>query len=335
MDATKEGVRPMGYKVAVLTDADGGAGTAQVCAALGQAGHEVLALPCDASLAGKLRAARPEVAYLALGGRRGEDGAVRGLLELLGVPCVGSAAAVCRGVWDKAALAHTLAEAVGRGELGSGMPATLCLARACLDELGAADAFDLVAEFIPGGYPLCVKPARGTGAAGVRKVDGQDGLADALRAALEHDDEALVQEWVEGVELAVCVVGDLDDLQVLPAVEVVPREAAFFDGACRRDGAPVERHAPVRPASLHADRSEAEAIRSEVERTAVDAYLACGCRDLGCVDLVWDGARARVIDVNLAPDMAPGSPLPLACAAAQIEPSELLDALVRVAVERG
>lgn len=331
----------MGYRVAVLMDAgapgDGGApaGAEQVCTALGQAGHEALRLPCDGGLTEALRAARPDVAYIALGGRHGEDGLVRGLLELLDLPYVGSSAAVCRDVWDKAALARALSDAVARGELETGMPATLCLARECLDELGAAGALDLVAERIPGGYPVCVKPVRGTGARGVRKVETEDGLADALRAALACDGEVLIQEWADGVEVAVCVIGDADDLQVLPPVEIVPCAAAFYDAACRREGGQVDYHVPVRLSSLHTDLGEAEAIRSEIERTAVDAYLACGCRDLGRVDLIWDGARARVIDVNLAPGLAPNTPLPMACAAAKIELPELLDALVRTAVERG
>lgn len=345
----------MAYKIAVLTGGasplerrESQASAAAMCAALAAAGHETVTLPCDGALTTALRAQRPDAACIAVHGSLGENGSLQGLLAFLDIPFVGSPAPTCRALRNRAALAELLELAVQRGELEAQSPATLRLARACLEDMGALDARDLVEERLPGGYPVCVKPACGNDAQGANRVDGPDLLEAAVRGALAFDDEVVVQEWEEGVELAVYVLGDAEDLQVLPPVEIVPKDGALFDEACRAavlfpdaEGgagareAPVEIHAPVRLESLAVDRSEAEAVRSEIERCAVDAYLACGCRDWGRVDVVWDGGRARILEFGLAPSLAPNALLPRAAAAAQIELADVLDALVRIAVERG
>lgn len=342
----------MAYKIAVLTGGasplerrESQASAAAMCAALHAAGHQTATLHCDGNLVSALRAERPDAACIAVHGSLGENGTLQGLLALLGIPFVGSPEPVCRALRNRAALADVLDLSVQRGEIDAQAPTTICLTRTCFEELGAFGAHDLIEGLMPGGYPVCVKPACGNDAQGISRVDAPEQFEAAVRKALAFDDEVVVQEWEDGVELTVYVLGDAEDLQVLPPVEIVPRSGAPFDETCREallfpedqtgQGSPVQVHVPVRLESLAAERGEADAIRSEIERTAVDAYLACGCRDWGRVDMVWDGGRARIIELGLVPSLAPGALLARAANAAQIELSDVLDALVRIAVERG
>ena len=90
----------------------------------------------------------------------------------------------------------------------------------------------------------------------------------------------------------------------------------------------VEYFAPVRPASLAQDEADAQAIRAEIERAALEVYRAYQVRDLARIDLIWDGAQARAFEVNVSPGMAEHSLFPTACAAAGLSLPKVLDSLV-------
>ena len=105
----------MGLKVAVLMGGSSFerefslASGKQVCAALEEAGHKAVPLDTTADLVPTLRSERPDVAYVALHGKHGEDGTIQSLLEFLDIPFVGSPASVCRSTWNKDSL-HTTME---------------------------------------------------------------------------------------------------------------------------------------------------------------------------------------------------------------------------------
>ncbi|MDR2493077.1 MAG: D-alanine--D-alanine ligase [Coriobacteriales bacterium] len=314
---------------------------------LEEAGHTVLPLDTTASLVETLRSQRPEVVYIALHGKNGEDGTIQSLLELLDIPFIGSSCDVCRQAWDKSTFGHILsryrigASGEGNGTTAAGggvsgpasWPAHLSLAAVAVKEMGAANALDLVPARIPAGYPVAVKPARGGSAMGISKVVGPDGLAPALLDALSFDTEALVEQWIDGVEVAACVVGCGDDARVLPPVEICPKQG-FFDTAHRLDADLVDYYSPVRADSLAADPESAASARALIEAAALEVHRAHGCRDLSRVDLVWDGVRPYVLEVNVSPGMTERSLFPIACRAAGIPFGDLLEELIEIALAR-
>lgn len=289
----------------------------RVCRALTECGHEVVPLDTTQNLVSILRAERPDIVFSALRGFDGESGAVQGLLEFLDIPCVGAPSHVCRDTWDKGAVPGVLEGYRGAlgGTLTASWPFGVCLARSAFEDMGAASALDLVEDRIPGGYPVCVKPAHGTSARGVHKANSSEELAGGIMDALTYDDAVVIQQWVDGVELAVFVLGEGLDAFVLPPVEVVHGETPAYT-------------APVRSSSLSRDEGEAQAIRAEIERAALEAYLAYGMRDLGCIDIIWDGAQARVLEVDTAPDLAEGSLFDAACNASSLTFIGVANALV-------
>ncbi len=300
-----------------------------VCAALEEAGHKVVPLDTTEALVPTLRSEKPQVAYSALHGKHGEDGTIQSLLEFLGIPFVGSRASVCRSTWNKDSLHDTMAvyrEITGEPPVAS-WPQGICIASDAFKDMGAATALDLVEERVIGGYPVAVKPAHGGSALGVHRVDSVDQLGEAILDALSYDDHVVIEQWIEGVEMAVSVLGTGADAYALPPVEIVPKRG-LYDTEARLDDSLVDYYAPVRLTSLSQREEEAQAIRAEIERAALEVYRAYGVQDLGRIDLVWDGAQARVMETNISPGMTEHSLFPASCTAAGISLPGALDKLV-------
>lgn len=329
----------MGYKVAVLM---GGSSHERefslksgenVCELLERAGHKVIPLDTTLDLVSTLLSERPDVAYIALHGKHGEDGTVQSLLEFLQIPYVGSPATVCRSTWNKSTLPYFLESYCADGTSAS-WPYGICIARDAFKDMGAADAIKLIPERIVSGLPACVKPASQGSALGMCKVEDADQLGKAILEALSFDDEVLIEEWVDGVELAVSVIGEGAEAHALPPVEIVAKQGVY-DTQARLDPDLVDYYAPVRDESLSPDPALAASIRSEIERVAVDVHRTYGCDDLSRVDLVWDGAQAKVLEINVSPGMTKTSLFPLAVDAAGLDLAEVLSGMLDRAVERG
>ena len=331
----------MPYKVAVLMggkshERDFSLSSGKnVCAALERAGHEVLPLDVTDELVNVLRAGRPQVAYNALHGRIGDDGTIQALMGVLGIPLVGCPTSVCRQTWNKSTL-HAVLEDYYAGQQGAACGINgVCLSQDAFKDAGAACALDLIVDAIPGGFPLVVKPAKAGSAMGMSKVETVTELAEALLKAFTFSNEVLVQEFVEGVQLAVSVLGEAENSYALPPVEIVPKPGKLYDTEARINDELVDFYAPVRLESLSPDESQAQAIRSEIERAAVEVYQAYGCRDLARVDIIWDGARAKILEIDVSPGMGPLSGFPMACRAAGLSLEAVLSELLDQALYRG
>lgn len=316
-------------KVALLLDGGENASPASLAAgqtlgaALEQAGHQVVRVQVGPSFVSTLRAARPDTCFIALSGSLAHDGSVQALLDLLDLPFVGARAAACSMAWNasqaKGALDAYRKEA-GVDGLTVSVPVGYVLTRAALGELGAKEAYDLLEDRIPAGYPLHVQPLGAAAAHAGRRVDGPDQLEQTVDELLDMGEAVYVREWVEGVVLSVPVLGEGWNAYALPPCEHVA------------DCAPGLQ-APVRPASLSVDEGDAQAIRAEIERAALEVHQAFGLRDASVVDLVWDGARPCLVGLDAVPSMAEGKPLPAACAAAGLSLPALMDALVNASFE--
>lgn len=329
----------MGLKVAVLM---GGASYERefslasgknVCAALEEAGHKVVPLDTTADLVPTLRSERPDVCYSALHGKHGEDGTIQSLLEFLNIPFVGSPASVCQRAWNKDSMHSEMATyraITGEAPIAS-WPQGIYVARDAFKDMGAATALDLVPERVIGGFPVCVKPAHGGSALGVHRVDTLEDLGPAVLDALSYDSAVVIEQWVEGVEIAVSVLGTGWDAYALPPVEIV-KNTPMFDTAARMTPGAVEYIAPVRNESLSPDPAIAQSMRAEIERAALEVYRAYNVRDLARIDLIWDGAQARVFEVNVSPGMAENSLFPIACQAAGLSLPAVLNELVEQAL---
>lgn len=285
--------------------------------ALKAAGAAVRVRDADASLIGALAADPPDAVFIALHGGSGEDGALRTVLDLVGVRYAGSDAAACRMVWDK-----PNAKAAVRAA-GLATPDWVALPHSTFRELGAAAVLDRIVGRL--GLPLMVKPAQGGSALGARQIQTAADLPDAMISCLSYGDTVLVEPYVDGVEVAVSVVDLGAGPVALPAVEIVP-SSGVFDYASRYTAGTTTYHTPAR---LPAD------VAARVAEVAVRAHSVLGLRDLSRTDaIVTPTGTVEFLEVNVSPGMTETSLLPMAVEAAGLELGSVCATLLRRAATR-
>ena len=289
----------------------------RVCDALRSAGVEATVHDADAALLPTLADIGPDAAFIALHGGPGEDGAIRGVLDLAGVPYAGSSPHACRVAFDK-----PIAKALLRSA-GVATPEAVALPHSTFRELGAHGVLDRILDRL--GLPLIVKPSSGGSALGASVVRDAAALPAAMVHCFSYGDTALVERFVEGAELAVSVV-DLDGAtRALPAVEIVPKEGVF-DYAARYTAGATDYYTPARLDDRVLDAATAVALA---------AHRVLGLRDLSRTDLVVDAAGTPwFLEVNVAPGMTETSLLPMAVAAAGLDLGTVCRDLLTAAAAR-
>jgi D-alanine-D-alanine ligase len=240
-----------------------------------------------------------------LHGPFGEDGTVQGLLELAGVPYVGSGVAASALCMDK-----DLFKAVLR-DRGIPVAASVTLRPG-----------DPIAN--PYGYPVFVKPARLGSSVGISKARSAAELEVAVALARTHDDKVLVEELQPGVEVECGVLGNLNP--VASQVGEIVAHADWYDFDAKYAEGGMELLVP--PRIPH------ETVE-EVRRLAVESFVATDCEGMARVDFfVNEGGRVVVNELNTIPGFTATSVYAKLFAASGIPYAELLDRLVALALER-
>jgi D-alanine-D-alanine ligase len=264
------------------------------------------AAPLAGDLADAVRVlSRADVAIPALHGPHGEDGTVAGLLDLVGIPYVGS------GVFA--------------GAISMDKAATKLIATAA----GVATAPGIVvrsADDLPSiQLPVVVKPTRAGSSHGVAVVRDPVALPAAVRDALALDDSALIEEFVVGREIDVAVIERADGTLLCgPALEIGVPEGGIFDTAGKYDGEPDF----TIPAEVSPD------LRDALENAALTMFRALGCRGLARVDFFVTDDGVVLNEVNTFPGFTSHSQVPRMFAAAGMSYPELLDLLIETAMAR-
>ncbi len=289
----------------------------RVLDALRRAGLDAEQRDADATLLPTIAADPPDAAVIALHGATGEDGSLRGVLELAGVPYVGPDARSSRLAWDKPTAKAVLRDA------GLPTPDWVTLPHELFSELGAATLMDRIVGRL--GVPLMVKPAQGGSGLGAHVVRTPGELPAAMVGCFAYGGTALIERYVEGADIAVGVLDFGDGPFALPAVEIVPPDGVY-DYAARYTAGVTTWHVPARLA---------EDVATRVADVAVAAHRALGLRDLSRVDMIVDRhGDVHLLEANVSPGMTETSLVPLAVSAAGIDLGDAMTRLVRCAIER-
>ena len=258
----------------------------QVIAALRQAGFEVTPIEVTADLGAVIAALdpKPDSVFNALHGRYGEDGAIQGVLDWLGIPYTHSGVRASSLAMDKVAAKAIFAAAglpVARGRT------------IALDELEAAD---------PLPRPYVIKPINEGSSVGVEIMRNGDNRRAEVARSWRYGRAALVEEYVAGRELTVGVMGD----RPLAVTEIIAEAGVFYDYESKyADGG--SRH--VIPAAMH------PAAYSRALDVALAAHRALGCSGATRADFRYDDTegepgRLVLLEVNTQPGLTPTSLLP-------------------------
>ncbi|MGN6524452.1 MAG: D-alanine--D-alanine ligase family protein [Actinomycetes bacterium] len=254
-----------------------------------------------------------------LHGPFGEDGTVQGLLEMAGVPYVGSGVFASAAGMDKG---HT--KALLRA---AGLPVGPYVAVSPRAWRSARE--QVLAEVATLGMPVFVKPARAGSSMGITKVSDPGDLEPAIAEAQRHDPRVLVEAAVVGREIECGVLegeaGGPPEASVLAEI-LVDSGHDFYDFEAKY----LEGAQTVVPADLPAD------VAARVRSMACEAFDVLSCEGLARVDFfVQPDGQVLVNEINTMPGFTPTSMFPTMWRASGLDYPQLLDRLLRTALERG
>ena len=286
---------------------------ARVQDALERLGHQVVAVDVGSDLVARLSEASPELAFVALHGRDGEDGTVQELLDVLGIPYTGSHVSACIRAADKVLAKHAMLDA------GIPTPDFYAFSETAFRELGAAQALPAIEERLQ--FPIVVKPASQGSALGIKFARTAADIPSALVAAFSYDRKVLLERHITGRDLAVSIL----DGMALPIVEAEPMQEDFYDFEARYE---IGRTRFVCPAAV------GDELAARASETALEVYRLLGCSGFARVDLMLEAGTDAlyVLELNPIPGLTETSLLPQAADAAGIAFDELIERIVSAVV---
>jgi D-alanine-D-alanine ligase len=303
------------------------ASAASIRAGLQKVGHEVIAIEIGRDGVwrrhGQAMSVSPgrgldgvDVVFPALHGPFGEDGTVQGLLECLDVPYVGAGVLASALCMDKVLFKELMAWA--------GIPQVDF--RSVPVERYRSDEQAVLADLAELGLPVFVKPARLGSSVGIVRVAEHAALPEALETALIHDPLVIVEAAADGIEAECSVIGNGDPVASEPGeIVVVGSESGWYDYEAKYTPGGMELIVPPRVPPT---------VRDTIKDLALRTFLSTGCRGLARVDFFVQGDAVLVNELNTMPGFTETSVFGSLFAAGGIPYPELLDRLVKLALER-
>ena len=279
-----------------------------------RSGYDAVAIDVGPGLSQTLQDQAIEVAFLALHGPGGEDGAIQGFLETLGIPYTGS------GVRASAIGMHKV---VTKTELAAqGIP----VPRGSVVRQGTAATLNRILTSGKLKLPIVVKPPSQGSTIGVTIVRKPSQWKEALRVAHRYEPEAMVEAYIPGHEVTVSLLSDANGAVTgLPAVEIVAPDGFYDFSAKYQKG----RTQYLCPAPLSA------AVSREIKQLAIRTYQALGCNGAARVDFrITPKGKPYVLEINTVPGMTETSLLPMAAGKAGLSYDVLTERILQSALRR-
>lgn len=276
--------------------------------ALRDQGLQVIGIDADNQIPERLLYEKVDIIFLALHGKYGEDGAIQGLLEMLHIPYTGSKVLASALAFDKVKAKHMF-----------------CFHHIPTPRFVALEHKNFPAQRgkikdLVWAYPVVVKPSEEGSTIGITLVRGSSALEDACVKAFEYGKEILIEQFIEGREITVGILGD----EALPVIEVVP-VSGFYDYESKYTKGKTEY---IVPAKLE------KRLWLKVQSLALKAHKALGCRGVSRVDFrVNQEGNPFVLEVNTIPGMTELSLLPKAAQVAGISFQDLVKRILVSAIE--
>lgn len=266
----------------------------------------------------QVRARGVDCVFLALHGEYGEDGRIQGFLDVLDLPYTSSGCAASALAMDKM---RSKAVVSAQG---------ICVAgHVALSRDAWRVSGDSVVQTVEKdlGYPCVVKPGRLGSSVGVHIPADRETLHAAVAAALEADEEVLIEEFIRGVEVT-CAVLEAEpggEIRALPVTQIRPKEGAYFDYHCKYTPGATEE---ITPAEID------EAMTERVQEAAAHVHQILGCSIWSRSDFIIDARGPVWLEVNTIPGLTETSLFPQAAAAAGIPYARLLGIFVEAAIKQ-
>ncbi len=251
-----------------------------------------------------------DIVLLFLHGKRGEDGSIQGLLDLLGLPYVGSGVLASALAMNKAISKELFRSA------GLKVPREMLFSRN--QDIDQEEILSVL------GTPAVVKPVAEGSSIGVRVCRTAEEIAEAIKDSFDISSEVMVEEYVEGREVSCAVLGNRSP-EALPVIEIIPRkEHQFFNYTAKYVPGASEEVCPARLPSH---------VFKKVQDYAIKAHCLLCCRNFSRSDMIVADNEVYILETNTIPGMTENSLFPLAARTAGLSFSQLMDRLIELAFE--
>ncbi|WP_096200968.1 D-alanine--D-alanine ligase family protein [Bacillus sp. FJAT-45350] len=282
-----------------------------IIAALEKKGHDVIGIDFHPDRINEILSLDVDIVYIGLHGRFGEDGRIQGLLDMVGLPYVGSGVLGSALAMDKAKAKHFFQREGIR----------VAKERVLYKHNYKKDAAEINFPF-----PAVVKPNQEGSTIGITFANNQEELKQGIEAAFKHDDTVLVEEFVSGREVTVAVLGQKGEEKALPVVEIVSKNTYYDYEAKYAPG--MSEH--IVPAQFKAEVTES------LQKNAVLAHQSLGCDVYSRVDFIvpTDGTEPVILEVNTLPGMTPTSLYPDAAREYGLSYEEMIETFVQLSFKK-
>ncbi len=251
-----------------------------------------------------------DFAFLVLHGSNGEDGRIQGFLDLLGIPYQGS---------DVTGSAIAMNKLISKKLYQQN---SICVPPYVFINKNSNEFIKQCALL---GFPLVVKPVAGGSSIGMSVVHQKSELEEAVHKAFDIDSEVLIESFIDGREITVGVIGNLQ-VTPLPVVEIIcNKEHAFFDYKAKYTKGVTKE---ICPAKID------EKLTKKAQKLAISAHFALSCSGYSRTDMIIKNDIIYVLETNTIPGMTQTSLLPVAAKAFGISFDKLIDKLIKLGLEK-
>lgn len=275
-------------------------------------GHDVIPIDFDpANLTEHIEQLKGvDLVLIGLHGKQGEDGTVQGWLELLNLPYLGSGVLASSLAMDKSRAKKIFAD--------EGLPIARSKTFSTRDPIQTIYQ-EIVDSFH---YPFVIKPNQEGSTLGLTFVHEENEIDEAIHLAFAHDDQLIVEDFIEGRELTVSIFGNQGEEKALPIIEIIPKNKYYDYEAKYSEGGSEH----IVPANLD------ESLTEKVQELAVRAHQALACESYSRVDFILNKDNQPIIlEVNTLPGMTPTSLYPDAASAIGLTYEEMMEKLINLA----
>jgi D-alanine-D-alanine ligase len=251
-----------------------------------------------------------DCALIGIHGTPGEDGKLQAYFELIKLPYTTCGVMTCALTFNKYATKHYLAP------YGVNMAKGMIFHKT--DEVNPSEVVKNL------GLPCFIKPNNGGSSCGVSKINEESQIVPAIKNALEHDSEIIVEEYIKGTEITCGVIKTLGKMQVLPIAEIVSKKE-FFDYEAKYTSGMADE---IIPARIPADIWEA------CEKISALIYDKLFCKGVVRIDYIIKDNKLHFLEVNTVPGMTEASIIPRMIKAKNISMTEAINMLIEDALSR-
>ncbi len=282
--------------------------------ALKENGHDVIGIDFHPEQLLEIINLNVDLVFIGLHGKYGEDGRIQGLLDMLGIPYVGSGVSASALAMDKAKAKLFFASH------------QIPVAKSELYQVTEDVSIQDIAENVLATWtaPFVIKPNKEGSTLGLTIVTNAAEINEAIHKAFESDNEVLVEDYIKGRELTVPVLGAIGREKALPVIEIIPKNELYDYESKYAPGGSEH----IVPARLDAD------ITAKIQAYAVEAHQVLGCETYSRVDfLLTEENIPFILEVNTLPGMTPTSLFPDAAKAIDLSYNEMIETFVQLTVK--